>query len=81
MVGYAKIIGKMREYEDHKYLPPKFSELLDPLCKELGIGGSIPVPIAMDEIALEERGKPMFDKLKVGFSSTKHYKPKSKLHE
>ena len=25
VVGYAKIIGKMREYEDHKYLPPKFS--------------------------------------------------------
>lgn len=27
----------MRDYEEHKYLPPKFSELLAPLCKALGV--------------------------------------------
>ena len=57
-MGYAKIVSKMREYEEHKYLPPKFSELLDPLCRELGIGGSIPVPVAVEEIVLEEKQKP-----------------------
>jgi len=27
----------MKDYEEHKYLPPKFSTLLEPLCKALGI--------------------------------------------
>lgn len=27
-LAYTKIISKMKDYEEHKYLPPKFSELL-----------------------------------------------------
>ena len=37
VLGYTKLITKMREYEEHKYLPPKFTELLDPLCKLIGL--------------------------------------------
>lgn len=36
VLGYTKVIKKMKEYEEHKYLPPKFTELLDPLCKLIG---------------------------------------------
>lgn len=32
---YQKIIGKMETYEEHKYLPPKFSTLLTPLIKSI----------------------------------------------
>lgn len=28
---YTRIISKMQTYEEHKYLPPKFTELLAPL--------------------------------------------------
>ena len=38
---YAKIINRMREYEEHKYLPPKFSDLLDPLAKVMGIDKAV----------------------------------------
>ena len=34
--GYTKVITKMKEFQEHKYLPPKFTELLDPLCKLIG---------------------------------------------
>ena len=37
VLGYTKLITKMREYEEHKYLPPKFTELLNPLCKLIGL--------------------------------------------
>jgi len=37
VLSYTKIIFKMKDYEEHKYLPPKFSELLEPLCKVLGL--------------------------------------------
>jgi hypothetical protein len=40
VLGYSKVISRMREYEEHKYLPPKFSVLLDPLCKALGVSTS-----------------------------------------
>ena len=51
VVGYSKIVSRMREFEEHKYLPPKFSELLDPLCRAMGISvgavgavGAVEVP-------------------------------------
>jgi len=25
VLGYTKVISKMKEYEEHKYLPPKFT--------------------------------------------------------
>jgi hypothetical protein len=39
VLAYSRILAKMRDFEEHKYLPPKFSELLAPLCKTLGIAG------------------------------------------
>jgi hypothetical protein len=41
LVTYSRIISKMKDFEEHKYLPPKFSELLEPLCKAIGITASI----------------------------------------
>lgn len=34
---YEKIILKMRQFEEHKYLEPKFSELLQPLATFIGL--------------------------------------------
>ncbi len=37
VTSYARIISRMQQYEEHKYLPPKFSELLTPLASIIGI--------------------------------------------
>lgn len=38
---YSRIIAKMKDYEEHKYLPPKFTDLMAPLCKALGIAATM----------------------------------------
>ena len=34
---YSKIIAKIQQYDDHKYLEPKFSEYLGPLAQLVGL--------------------------------------------
>ena len=34
---YSKIIAKIQQYDDHKYLEPKFSECLGPLAQLVGL--------------------------------------------
>lgn len=53
----------MKDYEEHKYLPPKFSELLDPLSKLMGLSTAceqkvIPVQYeSEDGNIIQEKGK------------------------
>ncbi len=53
----------MKDYEEHKYLPPKFSELLDPLSKLMGLSTAceqkvIPVQFeSEDGNNIQEKGK------------------------
>ena len=43
-ITYAKIISQMQQYEEHKYLPPKFTELMAPLSEAIGLPQNHPVP-------------------------------------
>lgn len=36
-LAYTKVISRMKQYEEHKYLPPKFTDLLHPLCDLIGL--------------------------------------------
>jgi hypothetical protein len=33
----------MRDYEEHKYLPPKFSNIMEPLCRAIGLPEAVEV--------------------------------------
>ena len=63
IVNYSRIISRMKDYEEHKYLPPKFSELLDPLSKLMGLSTAceqkvIPVQYeSEDGNNIQEKGK------------------------
>lgn len=41
VVAYARVLTKMQQYEEHKYLPPKFSQLLQPLASLIGLPSKI----------------------------------------
>lgn len=37
IISYSRIIAKMKLYEEHKYLPPKFTDFMKPLAHICGI--------------------------------------------
>lgn len=41
VVAYARVLTKMQQYEEHKYLPPKFSQILQPLASLIGLPSRI----------------------------------------
>jgi hypothetical protein len=55
----------MKEYEEHKYLPPKFTQLLEPLCKVIGFTN---VNAVVEEVVINE------DKVKGGLEKLKNMK-------
>lgn len=63
IITYSRIISRMKDYEEHKYLPPKYSELLDPISKLMGLSSAceqkvIPVQYeSEDGINVQEKGK------------------------
>ena len=42
--AYSRILTKMQQYEEHKYLPPKFSQILQPLANIIGLPSKIEYP-------------------------------------
>lgn len=77
-LSYTKVIAKMREYEEHKYLPPKFSELLDPLCRLLGMTVSTAEKVE-PVIEEEERLAHILDRPKLSSHSMQKYRVKPKI--
>ena len=79
IVSYAKIISKMKDYEEHKYLPPKFTQLLDPLCKVIGFTHA---SVTVEEVVIDEdRGKGGLEKLKAMKLPPEKQKVKTKIEE
>lgn len=54
---YSRILSRMRDYEEHKYLPPKFSELLGPLARAIGVQELAEKKVEVDEAEERERAK------------------------
>ena len=69
---YSRILAKMMDFEEHKYLPPKFSELLAPLCRVLGIAGCAEQRIVT---GTEERADA--ERIKVSTQSLNKYRARS----
>lgn len=42
--AYWKVISKMRLFEEHKYLPPKFSDIMEPLANLCGFSAKTNKP-------------------------------------
>ena len=36
--NFVRVISKMMHFEEHKYLPPKFTEVIRPLATVIGVG-------------------------------------------
>ena len=72
VMAYSRILAKLRDFEEHKYLPPKFSELLAPLCKVLGIAGCTEQRRVTDT---EERANA--ERIKVSTQSLNKYRARS----
>lgn len=69
----------MKEYEEHKYLPPKFTQLLEPLCKAIGYTN---VNAVVEEVVInEDKGKGGLEKLKNMKLPSERLRLRSKLDE
>jgi hypothetical protein len=74
VMAYSRIMAKMQDYEEHKYLPPKFTELLTPLCKTLGIAAAIEQKIMPE---YDEWSSSAQEKAKISTQSLHKYRAKS----
>ena len=67
----------MKDYEEHKYLPPKFSELLDPLSRLMGLSTACEQKITPIQYESEE-GNIVQEKGKQSSLSLNKFKLKSR---